>query len=90
MFLLDATTTEALAIVAGVGAVAGLVGGFFSTADNLVGTILMGIIGGIALSAIVRIANGPAIYGVGDSFSLVWGAVGGLILGFAVGRSKTI
>jgi hypothetical protein len=90
MFLLDATFTEALAIVGGVGAIAGLVGGFFSSSRNLVGTILMGIIGGIALSAIFRIANAPPVYGVGDNFSLVWGALGGLILGFVVGRSQTI
>ena len=90
MFLIDATFAEALAIVGGVGAVAGLVGGFFSSTRNLVGTILMGIIGAIALSVIFRIAGAPPIYGVGDNFSLVWGALGGLLLGFVVGRSATI
>ncbi len=84
----EAEIIEALAIVGGVGAIAGFVGGFFSSADNLIGTMLMGIIGGISLSAIVRIANGPVIYGVGDDFSLVWGAIGGLLLGFVVGRSN--
>ena len=79
---------EAMLIVGGVGAVAGFIGGFFASADNLFGTLLMGIIGAIALSAFVRIANGPPIYGVGDDFSLVWGAVGGLLLGFVVGRSN--
>lgn len=79
---------QALAIVGGVGGIAGFVGGFMAGADNLIGTLLMGIIGGIALSTIVRIANGPAIYAVGDDFSVVWGAVGGLVLGFVVGRSN--
>lgn len=79
---------EVILIIGGVGAFAGLVGGFIAGADNLFGTILMGVIGGLALSAILRIAGAPAIYGVGDDFSLVWSAVGGLVLGFVVGRSN--
>ncbi len=79
---------EALLIIGGVGAVAGLIGGFLASADNLVGTILMGVIGGIALSAIFRIAGAPSIYAIGDDFSVVWGAVGGFVLGFVVGRSN--
>ncbi len=79
---------EALLIIGGVGAVAGLIGGFVASADNLFGTILMGVIGSIALSAIFRIAGAPSIYAIGDDFSLVWGAVGGLVLGFVVGRSN--
>ena len=88
MFL-EASTLQALAIVGGVGAIAGLVAGVLASADNLVGAVLMGIIGGISLSAIIRIAGFPAIYSVGDEeFSLVWAAVGGLVLGFVVGRSN--
>jgi hypothetical protein len=87
MFL-DASTWQALAIVGGVGAVAGLIGGFFSSADNLLGAMLMGIIGGITLSTVFRMANAPSIYATGDDFSLVWGALGGLVLGFVVGRSN--
>jgi hypothetical protein len=48
----------------------------------------MGVIGGIAGSTIMKIAGAPSIAYVGDGFSLVWGAVGGLILGFVVGRSN--
>ena len=84
----EAEIVEALAIVGGVGAIAGFIGGFLASADNLIGAMLMGIIGGISLSSFVRIANGPSIYAVGDDFSLVWGAVGGLLLGFVVGRSN--
>lgn len=84
----EADVIQAMLIVGGVGGIAGFIGGFFGSADNLIGTILMGIIGGIALSSIVRIANGPSIYAVGDDFSLVWAAVGGLLLGFVVGRSN--
>lgn len=88
MFL-DASTITALSVAGGVGAVAGLIGGFLASADNLIGTLLMGVIGGIALSAILRIAGAPSIYGVGaEDFSLVWAAVGGLVLGFVVGRSN--
>jgi hypothetical protein len=79
---------EALLILGGVGGVAGLIGGLMASADNLFGTILMGIIGGIALSAIFRIGGAPSIYAIGDDFSVVWAAVGGLVLGFVVGRSN--
>jgi hypothetical protein len=87
MFL-DASTLQTLAIVGAVGAITGLIGGFAASADNLIGTILMGVIGGISLAAILRIANAPSIYAVGDDYSLVWGALGGLVLGYVVGRSN--
>lgn len=87
MFL-EASVIEALTIVGVVGAIAGLLGGVFASSDSLIGALLMGIIGGISLSAILRIANAPSIYAVGDDFSLVWGALGGLLLGFVVGRSN--
>jgi hypothetical protein len=85
---LDASTWQALAICGAVGGVAGLIAGFVASADNLLGAILVGIIGGIAGSAIMRIAGAPSIAAVGDGFSLVWAAVGGLILGYVVGRSN--
>jgi hypothetical protein len=87
MFL-DASTWEALAIVGGVGGLAGLIGGFIASAHSLFGTVLMGIIGGIAGSAIMRIAGAPSIAAVGDGFSLLWAAIGGLLLGYVVGRSN--
>jgi hypothetical protein len=87
MFL-AASTWQALAIAGGVGAVAGLIGGFFASADNLFGAALIGIIGGIAGSAIMRIAGAPSFISVGDDFSLVWAAAGGLLLGYVVGRSN--
>jgi hypothetical protein len=87
--LLDASTFVTFAILGGVGALAGFVGGFIARADNLFGTVLMGVIGGIALSAILRVAGAPVIYGVGaEEFSVVWAAVGGLVLGYAVGSSN--
>lgn len=87
--MLEASTTiEALMWIGGVGAIAGLVGGLLASADSLIGTILMGIIGAISAAAILRIAGASPLYGVGDDFSLVWGALGGLLLGFVVGRSN--
>ena len=87
MFL-EASIVESLLIVGGVGAIGGLIGGFFAGADNLFGTLLMGVIGGISLAAIFRIGGAPPIYSIGDDFSVVWGALGGLVLGFVVGRSN--
>lgn len=87
MFI-DASTTTALLWVGAVGAAAGLIAGFIASARNLIGTMLMGVIGAISLSAIFRVAGAPLIYGVGDEFSLVWGAVGGLVLAYVVGRTN--
>jgi hypothetical protein len=78
---------EAIAIIALIGGFAGLVGGFFGGGKHLIGAVLLGVIGGISLSAILRIAGFAPIYGVGDDFSVVYGAVGGLVLGFAVGKT---
>ena len=83
----DASTLQALAIMGGVGGLAGFIGGLASGADSLIGTLLVGIIGGISLAAIFRFAEWPSVYAIGDDFSLVWAGAGGLLLGFVVGRS---
>lgn len=71
------------------GGLAGLLGGMFaSTRAALVGSLLMGAIGGIALAAILRIANVPPFLDAGSGFSYVWAAVGGAVLGFAVSASN--
>jgi hypothetical protein len=87
MFL-EASTWQALAIIGAVGGVAGLIGGLIASADNLFGAVLMGIIGGISFSTVMRMGGAPGIYTVGNDFSVIWGAVGGLILGYVVGRSN--
>jgi hypothetical protein len=88
MFL-EASTWQALAIIGAVGGVAGLIGGLIASADNLFGAVLMGVIGGVSFSTVMRMGGAPGIYTVGNDFSVVWGAVGGLILGYVVGRSNT-
>ena len=88
MFL-EASTIEAMLIVGAIGGIAGIIGGFLASADNLFGALLMGIIGGIVGASVLRIAGAPSILSVGEGdFSAVWGALGGLILGFVVGRSN--
>lgn len=76
-----------LAVIGVVGAVAGLIGGFAAGARSLIGTTLMGVIGAIAAAAIARMAGAPPIYGVGLGFSYVYGAGGGLLLSYVVGRN---
>jgi hypothetical protein len=84
---MDFSALSAFGLVAAIGAIFGLVGGFLGGADGLIGTFLMGAIGGIALSAIFALAGWPAIYAV-DEYSLVWSAVGGFVLGWAISRSN--
>lgn len=85
--MLDDPSVSALLIVGAVGALAGLLAGVAAGARRLVGTVLMGVIGAISAAAIARIAGAPAIYGVGNDFSFVWGSLGALVLGYVVGRS---
>jgi hypothetical protein len=83
----DDDIIRALATIALVGAFGGLLGGWFGSGKKLIGSILLGIIGGISAAAIARIARFPGALNVGDGFSLLWGGGGGLLLGYVVGRS---
>jgi uncharacterized membrane protein YeaQ/YmgE (transglycosylase-associated protein family) len=84
---MSSETIEAIIITGALGGFAGLIGGYFGRSRGLIGSVLVGIIGGISLSAILRIAGYPPIIGIGDDFSLVYAFFGGLVLGFVVGRS---
>jgi len=77
---------SALAIIAVVGVVTGLVGGVLAGAKQLFGTMLMGAIGAVSLAAIARAGGAPPFVSAGD-FSYVYGAIGGLVLSYVVGRS---
>ena len=80
---------EAVARVAVAGAIGGLLGGFFATSrTNIIGSLLMGAIGGIAASTFIRLTGAPPIADAGQHFSYVYAFGGGLLLGFAVASSN--
>ena len=78
---------ETLFIVGIIGGVLGLIGGFLGSKRSLIGSILLGIIGGIVLSSLARIAGFDPILPVDQGFSAIYAAVGGLVLGYVVNRS---
>lgn len=78
---------ETLFVVGIIGGVFGLIGGFVGSKRKLVGSTLLGIIGGIALAAIARIAGFPPVLPLEENFSALYAAVGGFVLGFVVNRS---
>ena len=78
---------ETLFIVGIIGAVFGLIGGFLGSKRSLIGSALLGIIGGIVVSTICRIAGVDPILPVDEGFSAIYAAIGGLVLGYVVNRS---
>ena len=78
---------SALAVIGVVGAVAGLVGGVLAGAKNLVGTILIGVIGALTAAAVARVGGAAPLYSAGEGFSYVYGALGGLLFSYVVGRN---
>ena len=78
---------ETLFVVAIIGGVFGLVGGFLGAKRSLIGSLLMGVIGGIALASMARIARFDPMLPIDEEFSAIYAAAGGLVLGFAVNRS---
>ena len=78
---------ETLFIVGIIGGVFGLIGGFLGSKRSLIGSILLGIIGGIVLSSLARIAGFDPVLPVDQGFSAIYAAVGGLVLGYVVNRS---
>jgi hypothetical protein len=85
----DPVTNQAIAMIALSGAIGGLLGGLFgSKQSNLIGSILVGAIGGISLGAIMRIVNVDPIFDAGDGYSWLWSFIGGAVLGLAVSASN--
>lgn len=78
---------ETLFVVAIIGGIFGLIGGFLGAKRSLIGSILVGVIGGIALSSMARIAGFDPVLPIDQGFSAIYAAVGGLVLGFAINRS---
>ena len=86
---IDAATTNAILLVAVAGAVAGLVGGLLaSSRANLVGSILLGAIGGITFATIPALLSIDPIVDAGQGFSYVYAAIGGVLLSVAVTASN--
>ena len=86
---IDAATTNAILLVAVVGAVAGMIGGVLgSSRAGIIGSALMGAIGGISFAAIFRITNVRPILDAGQGFSYLYAAAGGLLLGLVVAASS--
>ena len=82
---------EAVIRVAIAGGVGGLLGGLMaSRRAALIGSILMGCIGGIVAAAILRIVNVDPIIDAGQGFSYVYGIGGGVILAWAVSLSSRV
>ncbi len=89
MEAISSEIVDAFIRIAVAGGIGGLFGGFIGgRGKNLIGSILLGIIGGISASAILRIAGVRAIMNAGEGFGLVYGFVGGFILAFVVGASN--
>lgn len=85
----DPEITQAILRVAAAGAVGGLLGGLFASRQAaIIGSLLMGVIGGIAIGAIMRVLNVQPIVDAGQGFSYLYGAIGGLVLGLAVSISS--
>lgn len=84
--MFDNPAFAALAVIGLVGLVTGLIGGVVAGAKHLIGTMLMGAVGAIALAAVARFADAPPVIGI-EGFSYLYGALGGLLLAYVVGRS---
>lgn len=88
--------TQAILMIAVVGGLAGVVGGLIgSMRASLLGSFLMGAMGGVSLASIVNVAGidppGPSpLFNAGAGFSFVWAAIGGVLLGYVVTKSSGI
>lgn len=85
----DSVTNQAILFIALAGAVGGFLGGLLaSRRSNLIGSLLLGAIGGISFGAIMRIVNVAPLLDAGGGYSWVWSFIGGLVLGLAVAASN--
>ncbi|MDH4116051.1 MAG: hypothetical protein OEX04_00935 [Acidimicrobiia bacterium] len=85
---------SAILKVAAIAGIAGIVGGLIgSLRASLFGSLLMGALGGLSLSAIVNIAgidpfSDSVLMDAGAGFSYAWAAIGGAFLGYVVTKSS--
>lgn len=88
--MLGDALSRALGAVFAIGAFGGLIGGFFAGfRTKILGSLLMGAIGGFAGSAIGRATGLTPFVDAGFGYSIIYGFAGGIILAYAVGRSSS-
>ena len=85
--MLDDPSVTALGLIALVGLGAGLFGGVAAGARGLILIMLMGAMGAVAAAAVARISGLTPVLDAGNGFSFAYGALGGLLLSYVVGRS---
>jgi uncharacterized membrane protein YeaQ/YmgE (transglycosylase-associated protein family) len=87
--VISASTTNAVLIVGVIAGFGGLAGGMLSgRRATVIGSILMGIIGGLVTTVILSaLESVPRYLAVGD-YSAVWALAGGAAISFMVGYSN--
>lgn len=87
---MDDALVQVMIRLAALGAVTGLVGGLLaSSRANLVGSIVMGVLGSLSIAAVMRIAPGvKPLFEAGEGFSYLYAGIGGLLLGYVVSASN--
>lgn len=87
--MIETTTTNSLLIVAAIAGFGGLAGGMLSgRRATVMGSILMGILGGMVITVILSMFEGvPQYLAIGD-YSAVWALAGGAVIAFMVGYTN--
>jgi uncharacterized membrane protein YeaQ/YmgE (transglycosylase-associated protein family) len=87
--VIETTATNSLLIVGAVAGFGGLAGGMLSgRRATVIGSILMGIIGGLVTTVILSaLESVPNYLAVGD-YSAVWALAGGAAISFMVGYTN--
>jgi len=87
--VIETTTTNAILIVGAIAGFGGLAGGMLSgRRATVIGSILMGIIGGLVTTVILSAFEGvPRYLAIGD-YSAIWALAGGAAISFLVGYTN--
>ena len=87
--MIETTTVNALLIVGAIAGFGGLAGGMLSgRRATVVGSILMGVIGGLVTTVILSSLEGvPRYLAIGD-YSAIWALAGGAVISFLVGYTN--
>jgi fructose-specific phosphotransferase system IIC component len=85
----ETTTLTEVAIVGAVAAIGGFLGGYLaSRRSTIVGSILIGIIGGMVTAVLISATEFPPVLEVGD-YSVLWAFLGGGVVSAIVGASSS-